>query len=759
MGYLRNCVLSWSLIQTLLLRSGLESNPGPPKSAGWSKTCKPMIGRLLQILRARSDWTSLCRDQQFELLSSIAPAHPATGMIYDASFFRTHWTAEEAGTSVLLDGAGLAHPSAEPETYLSVVNAAAVVAASTAAASSTTHNAYVAAGVVATTALSAAALASASASLNPSSRIKQNAAKATLATASAAISAAEACGATAMTAKLTMERSASAYADLLAKAKMLATLAAAATVMAATKQSVDMDTPPSNLSSGTGHAAAASADNACRKNGKCTSSLKVAQAQPIGVGTRPQHESRLFVPGVLIRRVARPPGTTSRGRRLRMGKRSSSSDGGEFDGRFSDDEPAESEQSTPQASDSDEDMQIPSDGSSEADTAAAKARLARHNRHNIVRQEKARSLLGDEWDKGVSAALGKHKCDANGDPDDEPGDDDLSSKACKLLEDELEAAIDAAVNLLRCSTVDSMYCDAESITYSRAALRYLLLTRQGPTWVCSSCNELWWRSSLRTMSAKLLNRLATGHECGVECPHDCTTTKHGVTQTFVDFVHTRTEADGPWPQHPVGQSCEADFLFCYTCHRHWSRGTIPPRSRYNLSGFPDIPAGCRDLQGRPFPALFGRLVATILCMGRICQWPLHAGGGQTAGGQYGLSPGGIINVPSDVNSTIAAILPRRPDEMEDIVLRNCESEVLDVAMRRRLEYKTDVYAGPVDVREFQRFVDFISKQEMYTNPAYTMGRVIQWRTAASAMGNISSSPLESQPIVGETPAADGTQVI
>lgn len=88
-----------------LMRSGKESNPGPPKSTSWTPRCSRLLRPLLVKLRAaHPDWRFLKRLQQAEMLSS---AVPRVHGIFDAHFFLINWTTPQLGTSLLLDGDGM----------------------------------------------------------------------------------------------------------------------------------------------------------------------------------------------------------------------------------------------------------------------------------------------------------------------------------------------------------------------------------------------------------------------------------------------------------------------------------------------------------------------------------------------------------------------------------------------------------------------------------------------------------------------------
>lgn len=94
------------VIELNLMRSGTESNPGPLKSATWTRKCNKDLPPLLAHLRANYPiWRFMDRQHQWELLSSIAPPASKT-TVFDASFFKTHWENSHFGTSVLLDGNG-----------------------------------------------------------------------------------------------------------------------------------------------------------------------------------------------------------------------------------------------------------------------------------------------------------------------------------------------------------------------------------------------------------------------------------------------------------------------------------------------------------------------------------------------------------------------------------------------------------------------------------------------------------------------------
>ena len=152
--------------------------------------------------------------------------------------------------------------------------------------------------------------------------------------------------------------------------------------------------------------------------------------------------------------------------------------------------------------------------------------------------------------------------------------------------------------------------------------------KRGPEYICTCCDQLWYKSSV------------------VKC--DSSKYK-GCSQNVVECCLTglRSVDDVEW--------------ICRTCDSNLKKGILPSCSKGNKMTFPDKP---ELLNLTP---LEERLISPRIPFMQIRELP--------RGGQLSIH-GNVVNVPSDVNSTVHS-LPR---------LMN-ESQTIPIKLKRRLSYK------------------------------------------------------------------------
>ena len=159
---------------------------------------------------------------------------------------------------------------------------------------------------------------------------------------------------------------------------------------------------------------------------------------------------------------------------------------------------------------------------------------------------------------------------------------------------------------------------------------------QGPTYVCSSCHQVWFKGSVQKASSLPTNVL----------------------------------------QNPVVQQCltgyksvDNDEWLCITCTASLKCGKIPKLSKQNKMAFPDKPS---VLNLHP---LEERLISLRIPFMQIRQLP--------RGGQLSIK-GNVVNVPVDVSPTVNA-LPRTLDD----------SATVSVKLKKKRAYKSSDFVENV----------------------------------------------------------------
>ena len=142
----------------------------------------------------------------------------------------------------------------------------------------------------------------------------------------------------------------------------------------------------------------------------------------------------------------------------------------------------------------------------------------------------------------------------------------------------------------------------------------------GPEYVCTCCDQLWYRSSVKKCSRDAYSNC---------CP------------SIVSSVVTGVKSVG---------SIE---WICLTCDSNLKRGRLPCCAKVNEMLFPVKPDVLE------LTSLEERLVAPRICFMQLRELP--------RGGQLKIS-GGVVNVPANVNSTITC-LPRSLNESYTVPIK------------------------------------------------------------------------------------------
>ena len=146
--------------------------------------------------------------------------------------------------------------------------------------------------------------------------------------------------------------------------------------------------------------------------------------------------------------------------------------------------------------------------------------------------------------------------------------------------------------------------------------------KEGPEFVCTCCDQLWYRSSV------------------LECKADSYN-----FELFEDKPSTLFITDT--------KSVENKKWICRTCHNNLKNGKVPTCSKANGMSFPEKPAVLN------LTPLEERLIAPRIPFMQIRELP--------RGHQLSIH-GNVVNVPADVNTTISMI-PRPIDESQTISIK------------------------------------------------------------------------------------------
>ncbi len=151
----------------------------------------------------------------------------------------------------------------------------------------------------------------------------------------------------------------------------------------------------------------------------------------------------------------------------------------------------------------------------------------------------------------------------------------------------------------------------------------------GPEYICTCCDQLWYRSSVTQCNASLYK------SCSKEILTLCLTGLKSIDNT-------------EW--------------ICSTCHSNLKAGKLPTCAKANKMTFPEKPDVLKDLT-----PLEERLISPRIPFMQVRELP--------RGGQLSIH-GNVVNVPADVNSTVS-VLPRPINE----------SQTIPIKLKRRLGYK------------------------------------------------------------------------
>ena len=151
----------------------------------------------------------------------------------------------------------------------------------------------------------------------------------------------------------------------------------------------------------------------------------------------------------------------------------------------------------------------------------------------------------------------------------------------------------------------------------------------GPEYICTCCDQLWYRSSVTKCNASLYQ------SCSREILDLCLTGLKSIDNT-------------EW--------------ICGTCHSNLKVGKLPTCAKANKMTFPKKPDVLKDLT-----PLEERLISPRIPFMQVRELP--------SGGQLSIH-GNVVNVPANVNSTVS-VLPRPINE----------SQTIPIKLKRRLGYK------------------------------------------------------------------------
>ncbi|CAB4039633.1 Hypothetical predicted protein, partial [Paramuricea clavata] len=151
----------------------------------------------------------------------------------------------------------------------------------------------------------------------------------------------------------------------------------------------------------------------------------------------------------------------------------------------------------------------------------------------------------------------------------------------------------------------------------------------GPEYICTCCDQLWYRSSVTECNVSLYK------SCPKQILNLCLTGLKSIDNT-------------EW--------------ICGTCHSNLKVGKVPSCAKANKMTFPEKPEVLKNLT-----PLEERLISPRIPFMQVRELP--------SGGQLSIH-GNVVNVPADVNTTVS-VLPRPINE----------SQTIPIKLKRRLGYK------------------------------------------------------------------------
>jgi hypothetical protein len=176
---------------------------------------------------------------------------------------------------------------------------------------------------------------------------------------------------------------------------------------------------------------------------------------------------------------------------------------------------------------------------------------------------------------------------------------------------------------------------------------------EGPVYICTSCNQLWYRHS-------------------VECLP--TSSNHTVQEIL--------------NRCPKISSVENKIWMCRTCKTYVKKGKVPPTSVINGMKFPE-----QDVSLRTLNPLELTLLAVRLPFMKIHQAPR---------GKQKKICGNMVLVPADVDNTVTQ-LPRLPSN----------TATIKATLKRRLRFKHHVYCLNIRPQMVRQAAHFLSKTPLY----------------------------------------------
>ena len=208
--------------------------------------------------------------------------------------------------------------------------------------------------------------------------------------------------------------------------------------------------------------------------------------------------------------------------------------------------------------------------------------------------------------------------------------------------------------------------------------RFHDLVSHGPQYICTSCNQLFFRHSVIKLNIQGLE---------LQMRRLCTT-------------GTKSVQDTEW--------------ICRQCADSLKRNKIPPCSVGNGLRFPTVPEPLKDLT-----ALEERLVSPRIPFMQLRELP--------RGGQLSIT-GYVVNVPADVNNTVR-VLPRNMSDTETIPLK----------LKRSLSFKGHVAFERIRPEKVLMAAKWlVTNSSLFQNEGITFNE--QWELPATVSQNTSMIP-------------------
>ena len=210
----------------------------------------------------------------------------------------------------------------------------------------------------------------------------------------------------------------------------------------------------------------------------------------------------------------------------------------------------------------------------------------------------------------------------------------------------------------------------EDSTFENMIQKFSKSVCTGPEYVCTSCDQLWYRHSV-----KLAKSVFSKNE---ELLRRC---KTGVT------------------------SVQNEEWICETCCRYIKGNKLPPLSKANKTVFPVKPSVLH------LTNLEERLVAPRIPFMQLRELP--------RGGQISIH-GNVVNIPTNVNTTVS-VLPRKQDDTATIALK----------LKRKLEYKHHYDYETVRPNKIIDAVNWlVANSDLYKQEGININKTWTWSESA-----------------------------